>query len=397
MRLRFAAAAVALAATATGAPAAAPPLKLKMELGLQGRAFAHDGAWPEQRNSGVAVSVQPEIDWGIPHGNVRFVPFARWDQKDDERTHADIRELTVRQRHGNWDVVAGIGRVFWGTTESVHLVDIINQTDGVEDPDGEDKLGQPMVNVAWTTRAGVWSAFLLPYHRDRTLPGEHGRFRGPVPFDRGDPIYESSHEEERVDVAGRWSLSKGPLDVGLSAFHGNAREPRYEPTVDADGIVLTPVYDVIEQYGLDGSVVRGGWLYKLEAIHNVSRVEDFTATAAGFEYTYSSVKGSSWDVGALAEFLWDSRGGNAPSAFQKDVFVGSRLSANDVAGTEILAGVVADLERESLFGNVEASRRVGVSGKIAIELRFFGGGSEADPLAFFRRDDYLQVEYTRYF
>ncbi|MDD7885073.1 hypothetical protein [Flavivirga sp. 57AJ16] len=36
-------------------------------------------------------------------------------------------------------------------TESNHLVDIINQTDAVETFDGEEKLGQPMVQLSWGT------------------------------------------------------------------------------------------------------------------------------------------------------------------------------------------------------------------------------------------------------
>ena len=44
-------------------------------------------------------------------------------------------------------LLVGAAKVFWGTAESRHLVDIINQTDAVEDIDEEDKLGQPMVKV----------------------------------------------------------------------------------------------------------------------------------------------------------------------------------------------------------------------------------------------------------
>lgn len=389
--------AATLALAAMDAAADAPPLKLKMEMSLEGRAFSHHGAWPGQRGSGVSVALKPEMDVGIPHGSLRFVPFGRWDQKDRERTHADIRELTVRQRYGNWDLLAGLGRVFWGTTESVHLVDIVNQTDLVEDPDGEDKLGQPMVNVAWTTPAGTWSAYVLPYSRERRFPGEHGRFRAPIPFDRGEPVWESHREEKRVDLAGRWSRASGPLDIGLSWFHGNARDPRFTLGIDGGQPALTPVYDVIDQAGLDASLVRGGWLWKLEAIRNHSRAEDFTSTAGGFEYTFSSVQQSAWDVGFLSELLWDSRGQDSPSPFQKDLFFGSRLAANDVESTEILVGAVVDLDRDALFGNLEASRRVGSSGRIAVELRFFGGDGPEDPLAYFRRDDYVSVEYTHYF
>lgn len=391
------AASLALASFESAAQGGAPALKLSMELGVEGRAFLNDEAYPEQDGSGLSVSLEPEIDYAVPRGKLRFVPFGRWDQRDEERTHADVRELSLRQRYGNLDMLLGVGRVFWGVTESVHLVDIVNQTDLVENPDGEDKLGQPILNLAWTTKAGVFSGFVLPYFRERALPGERGRLRAPIPYDRGDAIYESGAEERHVDSALRWSLSRGALDIGVSHFSGTAREPRFEPTLDGAAPVLTPVYDQIEQTGLDLNVVRGGWVYKLEAVHQHSRAEDYASAAGGFEYTFASVRGGTWDVGALSELLWDSRGEDSPSPFQKDLFLGTRLAANDVASTELLAGVIVDLEREGLFGNLEASRRIGTAGKLTVELRLFQRTDAADPLAVFRRDDYCQVEYVHYF
>ncbi|MGQ0618767.1 MAG: hypothetical protein ACT4QA_02435 [Panacagrimonas sp.] len=391
------AAAVLTFVCADSAADEAPRLKLSMELGLEGRAYPHDPVYPEQDGSGLSLSIEPEIDYAVPRGKLRWVPFGRWDQRDDERTHADVRELSLRQRYGDLDVQAGIGRVFWGVTESVHLVDIVNQTDSVENPDGEDKLGQPLLNLAWTTKIGVFSGFVLPYFRERTLSGEQGRLRAPIAYDRGDAIYESGAERRHVDTALRWSLSRGALDLGVSHFSGTAREPRFVPMQQADAAVLTPVYDLIEQSGLDVNAVYGGWLWKAEAIHQHNRVGNFQAAAGGFEYTFASVRGSSWDVGALSELLWDSRGADSPSAFQKDLFLGTRLAANDVAGTELLAGVIVDLERDGFFGNLEASRRFGPAAKLSVELRLFEQTDPADPLDVFRRDDYVQVEYVYYF
>jgi hypothetical protein len=51
-------------------------------------------------------------------------------------------------------------------------VDIINQTDLVENIDGEDKLGQPMVHFSYFGDWGVVDFFLLPYLRERTYPGK---------------------------------------------------------------------------------------------------------------------------------------------------------------------------------------------------------------------------------
>jgi hypothetical protein len=242
-----------------------------------------------------------------------------------------------------------------------------------------------------------FEGFLLPYFRERRLPGIKGRLRAPLPYDRGDALYESGAEEEHIDGAVRWSLSRGKMDLGLTHFSGTARDPGFVVTPQGDGTVLTPVYDLIEQTGLDFNLVTGGWIWKLEAIHQDNRVEDFSAAAAGYEYTFSSVFGTGWDVGALTEYLWDERQEDAPTPFQNDLFVGTRLAGNDVAGTELLAGAVIDLDHDASFVSIEGSRRLGPSGKIVLELRTFGTSEAQDPLAAFRRDDYLQLEYIHYF
>lgn len=390
-------AAAALALVVSQACAQAPDVKWSMDLGVEGRAFLQSPAYAGQESSGVSLFAQPEVDVAVPRGNLRFVGFGRWDQHDSRRTHADIRELTLRQRIGNFDFVAGIARVFWGVTESVHLVDIINQTDLVENPDGETKLGQPLVSLSWATDYGDFTGYLLPYFRERTLPGDPGRFRAPIPYDHGDPVYESRREEKRLDVALRWSLVHGPVDLGVSHFSGTAREPRFiAGTVNAEP-VLKPVYDLIEQTAVDLSWVGGGWLWKLESLYQHNRERDFTAAAGGFEYTFYSVRNSSWDIGSLLEVLLDSRGSSSPSPFQRDVFLGTRLAANDIAGTEVLAGVVVDLDRYGLFGNVEASRRVGANSTIALEIRLFDAPDTASPLHLFRKDDYVELKYSWFF
>ncbi|HHH47651.1 MAG TPA: hypothetical protein ENK51_01995, partial [Gammaproteobacteria bacterium] len=104
---------------------------------------------PRQHGNNLSFSAQPEYyhEWDSGRQSLTVVPFARWDQGDSRRSHADIRELNWLKASDNWELRAGIGKVFWGVTESQHLVDIINQTDFVENLDGEDKLGQPMIQL----------------------------------------------------------------------------------------------------------------------------------------------------------------------------------------------------------------------------------------------------------
>ena len=112
-------------------------------IGMEARWFQHDGAFAGQKGSGLSVSVQPEYrhKWDNDHNSFTFIPFYRWDQKDSRRTHGDIRQLDLIMSKGDWEVQGGGSKIFWGVTESQHLVDIINRTDLVEGIDGEDKLG----------------------------------------------------------------------------------------------------------------------------------------------------------------------------------------------------------------------------------------------------------------
>ena len=103
-------------------------------------------------------------------------PFIRWDQQDDERTVAGVRELLISIADDTWELNAGLGKVFWGVTESHNPVDIINQTDFVEDLTGDEKLGEPMLNLNWfSDNYGEFGVFLLPQFQERTTIGENGR------------------------------------------------------------------------------------------------------------------------------------------------------------------------------------------------------------------------------
>jgi len=126
-----------------------------------------------------SVSIQPEWfhEWDGGKQSFIFVPFSRWDQHDEKRTHSDIRELSWLKVFAESELRVGIRKVYWGVTESQHLVDVINQTDLVESLDGEEKLGQPMINYALIQDWGTLDFFILPYFRERTFPGIAGRLR----------------------------------------------------------------------------------------------------------------------------------------------------------------------------------------------------------------------------
>lgn len=389
---------------AFAAPEAA---RYKLDFGTELRVFPETALDARQTDGTLSFSLlgRADYEWNAGKTRLAISPFLRRDSADPRRSHADIREFELRHRDGDLDWRAGIGKVFWGTTEFVHLVDIINQTDVVESIDGEDKLGQPLLSLAWSGPYGVFAGFLLPRFRERNLPGVAARLRPPVRYELGTARYESARGERHADAAVRWSYSDGSVDVGLSHFVGTAREPRFqlipaslpsnpEPT-------LLPIHDQIRQTSIDFNRVSGSWIWKLEALHQQNRVKDYDAVVGGFEYTFVSDAIEAPEVGLLAEYVWDSRRVNAPTPFQNDLFLGLRYAANDIAGSEFLAGIGHDLQQGGNFFSLDASRRVslggGDDGRLALKLRLIDSSSVRDPLSMLRRDDHLIVEYTHYF
>ena len=116
----------------------------------------------------------------------------------------------------------------------------------------------------------------------------------------------------------------------------------------------------------------------------------------GFEYTLYGIGGSSIDAGILAEGHFDSRGSNAPTPFNKDLFVGTRLSWNDRADTALVAGGFVDLDNESTFARIEYERRIGSHHKIELEIQKLMNIAKPDPFYSLRRDSYLQLSLSRY-
>ena len=378
--------------------AAQPSVSGFVALDVQG--FLHQPIFPQQESRQMLPSLllQPEFTYDWRNGNDRLtvVPMARLDSSDDRRRHVDLREFNWLHAAPTWDVLVGIGKVFWGVTESRHLVDVINQTDLVEDLDGEAKLGQPMLRLALAQDWGTLTFFVLPYFRQPTYPGEKGRLRSELLVDTDNAQFESSMKEWHPDVAARWTHALGDWDVAAGYFRGTSREPRL--SLNDDESRLIPIYDQMDQASLELQWTIEAWLWKLEAIARWGHGEHFSAAVAGFEYTFFNLLGTAFDLGVLGEYLYDGRSAAAPGTpFENDVFVGARLAFNDVGSTSILGGAIIDDQSGATLVTLEASRRLGDRWTIELEVRAFLNAPSTDLLYGVRKDDYVQVRLSRFF
>ena len=372
------------------------------------RLYTQDALYAKQADKQFSMFIEPEIyhSWNDDLDSITFKSFYRWDNEDDERSHGDIRELMWLHVGDDWELRTGIGSVFWGQTESAHLVDIINQTDAVEAVDGEDKLGQPMINLTLVRDWGNLDLFVLPGFRERTFAGEDGRLRGPFIVDTDSVRYQSSDEEHHVDFAARWSHSIDIWELGVSYFDGTSRDPNLSLNSNnrGDWVSLSAYYRQISQVGVDVLAVVDSWILKFEGItrhyddDSLFVPQDYFAMTTGFEYTSVGVFDSVWDIGWLMEYQFDDRDSSFEAAGQNDLMLGSRLVVNDVNGTEALFGMIQDLDHSNTRSAfVEASSRIDDNWKWRVDARIFSSNEPSNVLYNLRNDDNIEVSLEYYF
>jgi hypothetical protein len=367
---------------------------------LETQYYSELAQFDDQFDDNVTLSFKPKWDgeWNDGDDLWSLELFMRADDKDAGREHADIREALWLHVDGDSEWRVGINTMFWGVTESRHLVDVINQIDQVEGIDGEDKLGQPMIHLKRYQDWGVVDFLVLPGFRKRTFQEQEGRLRTPLVVDTDQAEYESSQEDSHIDYALRFSQTWGDLDLGLSWFKGTSRDPLLLSGVDDDGDpVLIPFYEQMSQLGVDAQLIYEDWIWRLEFIRREAESNDYSAYTAGFEYTFYGIMESAVDLGVLVEYSADSRPEGEAGAFDNDVFLGGRFAFNDAQSSEILAGFVIDTDNQSRTFRVEGNRRFGASWKGTLELQTFTNIDDDDVLAAFEKDDFVQLEMAYYF
>lgn len=417
---------------------------LKGSVEVEGQYFFEAGSEQDQKQENASLSGQLAFDLfsddGVHH--LAFEPFGRVDWRDSDRSHFDLRQAKYQLAIDGFDLIIGVDKVYWGVMEAVHLVDVINQTDTVESMDGEEKLGQPMVRLSYESGWGTFTAFALPYFRERTFAGTGGRPRPDFRIDDSRTTYESGREKEHFDWAIRYQAYLGDFEIGLAHFQGTAREPEFTPLIYRNGeeftslacppstsgqgidvvatvndclllvgqtlglplgeigdirVELAPHYSLMEQTSIDVQAVLGSWLVKAEALSRYQQSDRFMQATAGVEYSFYGIFNTGADLGVIAEYVWDERGKAGLNSFQNDIFVGGRWALNNVSSTAILAGGAVDLETGAALLSLEAEQRLGGAFKVSVEARGFIDIPDDDPLFMISDDSFAQLRLAWYF
>lgn len=325
--------------------------------------------------------------WDRGRQSLLVAPFVRWDPTG-ARTRIDLRELSWAYLWDRGELRVGVSELFWGVTESVHLVDVVNQRELIVGGQGYVKLGQPLATIATRGSWGSLELLLMPVFRERSFAGRAGVLWSSAPV-----APELSRLEPggswRLDGALRWTRTLGAWDVGVTGFRGRNREPRFTSAYDAEGRpVLVPHYDRVAQLGVDLQLTSGSWLWKLEAVTLDPKTGRYLAAVAGLEYAFADY------LSVFAEYAFDSRGSEATTSSGDDVFAGARLFTQD---GEVRAGVFVDRRSLNTVPSIQVKRRIGGASVLALEAGGFIGRRAREPWQARRQHTYLSLTFVRYF
>ena len=362
------------------------------ELSFDNRYFFNVGLQEQEKNHS-SFSFSPEIFKDDSNRIFHFKAKLRRDSEDSGRNLNDIQELYLINIFEDKEIKFGVSKEFWGVTETSHRVDIVNQTDFTEGFDGEEKLGQPMIKISFERPWGLLDIYALLGFRERNFSGIKGRLRSPLSINEKNSHYSSSSKNKRVDFAFRWSNYYDNLDIAISHFSGTSREPRFLPSPNKIN-ALVPLYEVIDQTGLEIQYLLDSLVIKGEVISRSGHGARFTAATYGFEYTQVGFLQTRMDLGWVVEFNHDDRLESSPFV------LGTRFSFNDIYDSQILSGFIINDRSKELGFLLEASRRIGECCLLSLEGVYFDDTDEDNGkqklFQAFMEDDFLRAEFIYY-
>jgi hypothetical protein len=356
---------------------------------FRGRARVSADAFTGSSETEPTLALEPRLRFRLSDGSSLSLMPAGWiDLSRDGRTVVDPVRFEWTKSWNEWDVLIGASETSWGVMESHRAVDIINQWLPTSSSETVTKLAQPMARVTVIQPWGTVSAYLLPGFRERPFVGQAGTLWTDIPVDDDHPILEHRNGLLPIDWAVRWSHGIGAFEFAVSHFAGRSREPVFTAGSANHSRPLRPTYELTNQTSLEAQWTAGRWLLKGEALTRTWRGDRIGGFAVGAEYVVADY------LSLFVEYLADSRGSDAPSSFENDVFVGARAVFD---GGSLTAGVFVDTDSGNRLGRVSVLRSLTDRLAVRLEATGFGGDSRAEPRHALRHETFLSVGLVAFF
>ena len=320
------------------------------------------------------------------------------DSQEEERDYLRANEAYLQYDFVEQDLRITGGRevVFWGALEVYNPVDVINIQNLSRDPFEVFKIGSYLLSLSKYFESSGIELLATLYEQDQSFPGRESPYYIFPPFLTYDENLITEESRTRPTVYLKYSGSSDtvyPLDYALVISNGYDHQ-RFI-TLVGDGILRQNAYIASKFLTFDTLVVNAT-LLKLEAsytdVKDVQFISDYYQVGAGIEHTLEQIY-RGWDIGLISEYyLYKTTDKDKFDdlrlfqSFQNDLFLGFRLTFNDVASSEIVGGGIFDLEYDGEFNT-----RVFDRFTISADIRKIVPNTEGIPTVYELIGDHLRI------
>ncbi len=393
------------------------------EVELSGRYYPQAGFLPGQTSQGLAPIVGGSLGARkrFDSGSAVF-EFSGLYNAETGEGYADIPRGYYQYFGDGYDFLVGSNIVYWGVSESHHVVDSVNQRYTIDQTVDYISLGQPMLNFNLSLGLNsTLSVYGLVYFRDRDQPNAETRFRSPILMSNNDAVYEEGNGRN-LDFAARFRTSQnilwGGVDFALSYFDGTNRAPSSMPNAcltaggrfigetacgnliigNPQSVFFVPYYSKLRRYGVEFVYSNGDLQLTFEGALSNAIGETYYSAIGGAQYSFGGIGPNGDTLVVVGEYLYDDRSIIQPAnIYDDDVFLGFAYSGNDVAGTNVRGGVYYDVKKDAQIYTVSYSRRINDAIRLEVAGFSVNAAGTNDPLTVAQDDGFVEVSLSYFF
>ncbi|WP_067515192.1 hypothetical protein [Endozoicomonas ascidiicola] len=305
-----------------------------------------------------------------------------------------IAKVTWSNSSFRYDV--GYDLVYWGVTEGINIVNVINQRDQIRDYFLKQGLGQSMISASYLGDDINLETYILPKFEELNFGGTRRPWGLGVPVDGSQSTYESDKGKRHIDYAARISGMIGELEYGIIYFDGTYKKSIYR--LDESTGFLVPHYILGKTVGLDAQYISGSNIYKLEIAHfTPNSFKSYVSFAVGVERVLETSLNGSGESTVYFEYYYDTRQNDNSVAFQNDLFIAYKHSTYNAYDIETTIGGIVDVEFGGLIGTFNMTGKISRNLKLEFELIYFNSIKTQDALFYSKHFDQASLTLSLHY
>lgn len=302
--------------------------------------------------------------------------YSTWDNEDSHRRYINPQQAQFQYSNGQVSVSAGIDTFYWGVSETINILNTLNQSDFRKTTDGKSKVGVPNVGASYILRNHIFRVIYLTDFVELKYPV---RPSSRIPINSDQASCEAGACQSALAL--RWEQSYDFGDLSFGFFDGT----RTDPLLIANKLnpdFLTPYYLATQYLTMDGVAFLGELLLKVELKYGEELSDMFHAFNIGLEYPiFPEIK---WfnSASLVFEYLYDKRGRFSETIGQNDLFFGGRFRLGDLDQASARAIIGIDSDYGSRYFDLSLEYRISDYVRFRSSAIYFSNVSSDDKRLF---------------